>query len=101
MEIDSTVEANNRQEHYGKTQIAADRKVIGAGADDVADRQSPLVDRYCEGDPSVGERPCYKLRPAQRKKGAVKIARQPLSESNPQADEAVQYSEQQKTKRGL
>jgi RHS repeat-associated protein len=97
-------EAYNRQKHYGKTPTAADRKAVGAGADEVADHQPPLVDRYYEGDPSIGEPPGYTMTPAQRKASGgdrSRMAPQPKSESNAQGAEKSRYSREQKKKYGL
>jgi len=97
-------EPYNRQKHYGKTPTAADRKAVGAGAGEVADHQPSLVERYYEGDASIGEPPGYTMTPEQRKESAGdrnRMAPQPRAESNAQGAEKARYSIEQKKKHGL
>ena len=63
-------EAYNRQKHYGKTPTAADRKAVGAGEGEFADHQPALVERYYEGDPSVGKPPGHTMTSEERKASA-------------------------------
>lgn len=97
-------EAYNRQKHYGKTPTQADRKALGVRADEVADHQPSLVERYYQGDPSIGEPPGYTMTPAERKASAGdrnRMAPQPKAESNAQGAEKARYSREQKKKHGL
>ncbi len=75
--------AYNRSEHYGKTPTKADRKALGAGADEVVDHDPPLVQRYYDGDPAAGEKPGWQLTPEERRSSAndrSRMKRQPKKE---------------------
>jgi len=61
------IEPYNREAHYGKTPTKADRKALGADNTNVVDHDPPLVQRYHEGDPSIGEKPGYKMTDAEKK----------------------------------
>jgi RHS repeat-associated protein len=97
-------EAYNRKKHYGKTPTQADRRAFGAGPDQVIDHDPPLVKRYYEGDPKVGEKPGYLMTPAERKASASDRSRmrlQPRTDSNKQGREMKDYSMGKKEEHGL
>jgi len=97
-------EAYDRQKHYGKTPTPADRKAVGVGPGEVADHQPSLVERYYEGDPSIGEKPGWEMTPPERKASAGDRSRmepQPRTESNSQGAEKANYSKQKKKELGL
>ena len=101
---DEVVEAYNRRSHYGRTPTPADRKALGAGADEVVDHQPPLVKRYYDGDPATGEKPGRKMTPEERRKSATdrsRMQRQPKKESCKQGAECAQYSKDKKKELGI
>jgi len=103
-DLASPSEAYDRAKHYGKSPTAGDRTALGAGPDEVVDHQPPLVQRYYEGDPSIGEKPGWQMTPAERKASAGDRSRmqlQPKADSHKQGGEMSQYSKEQKQKHGL
>ena len=97
-------EAYNRRKHYGNTPSEADRKAMGAGADEVVDHDPPLVKRYYDGDPARGEKPGYSMTDAERRKSAQDRSRmkpQAKQESNKQGGKMSQYSKKKKKENGL
>ena len=96
----SPTEAYNRLKHYGRTPSKADRKALGAAADEVADHNPPLVKRYYEGDPACCEKPGMQTSAAERRASATDRSRmkpQPKTESNRQGAEMSRYSKEKKT----
>jgi RHS repeat-associated protein len=94
-------EPYNRKKHYGRTPSSADRRAVGAGAEDVADHDPPLVKRYYEGDPATGEKPGHLMTEAERRASGSdrsRMAPQPRPESNRQGGEMSKYSKEQKAK---
>jgi RHS repeat-associated protein len=92
-------EAYDRLKHYGRTPTKADRRVLGAQADEVLDHDPPLVKRYYEGDPSCCEPPGYQMTAAERRGSASdrgRMNRQPKTESNRQGGEMSRYSQEKK-----
>jgi hypothetical protein len=101
---DGPSEAYNRKSHYGKTPTESDRRVLGAGKDEVVDHQPELVKRYYEGDPAIGEKPGYQMTQEERKQSGqdrTRMQLQPKAESNSQGGKASQYSKQKKAEHGL
>lgn len=97
-------EPYNRRAHYGKTPTAADREAVGAGTGEVADHDPPLVKRYYEGDPAVGEKPGYQMTPAERKASAgdqSRMSPQPRADSDKQGADMSRYSRGKKKEFGL
>lgn len=97
-------EAYNRKKHYGSTPTAADRKAIGAGPGQVADHDPPLVVRYYEGDPSIGEIPGYQMTETERLISAADRTRmrvQPAGESNSQGGFMSSYSRKMRSRFNL
>ena len=93
-------EPYNRKKHYGNTPTAQDRKEIGGSPD----HNPPLVKRYYEGDPSIGEKPGYLMTPEERKASAKDRNRMKPStkeEQNKQGGEMSKYSKEMKKKYGL
>ncbi|MGI5107907.1 hypothetical protein H0R94_12935 [Treponema socranskii] len=96
--------AYNRVNDYGNTPTASDRKALGAGKNEVVDHQPPLVQRYYEGDPKIGEKPGYKMTPAERRVSAQDRSRmqlQPKQDSFRQGAKMRKYSTQKKEEFGL
>ena len=94
------IEPYNRRKHYGNTPTAQDRKKIGGSPD----HDPPLVKRYYEGDPSIGEKPGYLMTPDERKASAQDRTRMKPStkeEQNKQGGEMALYSREMKKKYGL
>jgi hypothetical protein len=94
-------EPYNRQKHYGRTPKQSDRQAVGAGPDEVADHDPPLVKRYYEGDPATGEKPGYLMTEAERKASAGdrgRMAPQSRPASDRQGGEMSRYSKEQKKK---
>jgi RHS repeat-associated protein len=52
-----------RERHYGRTPTRADREALGAAPDELVDHDPPLVRRFHEGDPEIGEPPGHLLSP--------------------------------------
>jgi len=97
-------EAYNRRLHYGNTPTAADRRAVGAGVGQVADHTPPLVKRFYEGDPSIGEKPGYLMTDAERKASASDRSRmspQSAAESRVQGADMSRYSREVKKLLGL
>jgi hypothetical protein len=97
-------EPYNRRKHYGSTPTKADRKAVGAGADQVADHNPPLAQRFYEGDPATGEKPGYLMTDAERKASGSDRSRmepQPKADSNSQGGKMSKYSKQKKKEFGL
>jgi hypothetical protein len=95
----SPTEVYNRLKHYGRTPSKADRKALGAGADEVVDHDPPLVKRYYDGDPSCCEKPGMQMSLAERRASATDRSRmkpQPKTESNRQGAEMSRYSKEKK-----
>ena len=89
----------NRRAHYGSTPTRADRSHFGADSRFVVDHNPPLVKRYYEGDPSIGEPPGYLLTPVQRRASANDRSRMQLQlrgESNVQGGHMSTYSKNKK-----
>lgn len=97
-------EAYNRQKHYGRTPTAADRKAIGAGKNQVADHDPPLVQRYYEGDPARGEKPGWQMTPEERRASANDRSRmsvQSKADSDTQGGKMSAYSRKKRREHGL
>lgn len=97
-------EAYKRRKHYGQSPTAADRAAMGAQPDEVLDHNPPLVQRYYEGDPSIGEKPGFKMTDAERRASASdrsRMSRQPRDESNAQGADMSRYSRGKKAEFGL
>ena len=96
----SPVEPYNRRKHYGSTPTASDRRAIGGSPD----HNPPLVKRYYEGDPAIGEPAGHKQTPAERRQGArdrSRMLRSTLPAQRKQGAEMSRYSKQQKRKYGF
>lgn len=94
----------NRKAHYGRTPTKADRAAVGAEKGEVADHTPPLVQRYYEGDPAIGEKPGYQMTPAERAASAqdrTRMSPQPKDESDSQGGKMAAYSRSMKRKFGL
>ena len=63
-------EPYNRIKHYGRTPTQADRNAIGVGKGQVADHDPPLVVRFYNGDPSIGEKPGFQMTLPERRASA-------------------------------
>ena len=88
-------EPYNRAKHYGRTPTKSDRDAVGAGPDEVADHDPPLVKRYYEGDPANGEKPGYEMTEQERAESAgdqSRMSPQPRAESNAQGGAMRVYS---------
>lgn len=93
-------EPYNRKKHYGNTPTKKDRQLIGGSPD----HDPPLVKRYYEGDPSIGEKPGYQMTASERKVSAQDRSRMKPStkaEQNSQGGRMSQYSKEMKAKYGL
>ncbi len=93
-------EPYNRRKHYGSTPTSKDREVVGGSPD----HDPPLVQRYYEGDPSIGEKPGYLMTPEERKASANDRSRMRPSTQEAQrrqGAEMAQYSKGMKKKYGL
>jgi hypothetical protein len=89
----------NRRLHYPGTPSAADRKALAAGPGQVVNHEPPLVTRYYEGDPKIGEKPGFQMSDAERNVSGNDRSRMNLqsqAESNRQGAEMSRYSQQQK-----
>jgi RHS repeat-associated protein len=89
---------------YGRTPTASDRKALGARKDEVLDHDPPLVKRYYEGDPKIGEKPGTDMTDAELRASAKdrsRMHRQPRTESNRQGAEMSRYSRAMKKKLGI
>jgi hypothetical protein len=89
----------NRRGHYGRTPTAADRAAFGAGPGQVVDHDPPLVKRYYEADPSVGEKPGMEMTDAELRASAndrSRMALQDRTDSNKQGPEMQKYSMEMK-----
>lgn len=75
--LSEPAEPYNRRDKYGNTPTKSDRQALGAGPDQVVDHDPPLVKRYYEGDPTIGEKPGYQMTQAERKAGAARAASSP------------------------
>jgi hypothetical protein len=97
-------EAYNRATHYGRSPTAADRAAIGAGKGEVADHTPPLVQRYYQGDPAIGEKAGWQMTPTERAASAAdrtRMSRQPKADSNSQGGNVSAYSRAMKRKHEL
>jgi hypothetical protein len=97
-------EAYDRSKHYGKTPTAADRKALAAGKGEVVDHQPPLVKRYYEGDPAIGEKPGIEMTQEERLASAgdrTRMNRQPEAESRSQGGKMSKYSRDKRKELGL
>jgi hypothetical protein len=97
-------EPYNRARFYGNTPTRADRAALGAGPGQVVNHEPPLVQRYYDGDPSIGERPGFNMSAQQRAASAQDRSRmelQPASDSYRQGYDMKNYSQQQKEKYGF
>ncbi|MEF2680522.1 MAG: polymorphic toxin-type HINT domain-containing protein [Oscillospiraceae bacterium] len=93
-------EPYNRKKHYGNTPTKKDRQVVGGSPD----HDPPLVKRYYEGDPSIGEKPGYQMTAAERRASAQDRSRMNPStkaEQNSQGGRMSKYSKEMKKKYGL
>jgi len=93
-------EPYNRKKHYGNTPTAADRTAVGGSPD----HQPPLVQRYYEGDPAIGEPPGHTMTPAQRKASGADRNRMGRSNAGAQRSQGAdmsRYSREQKKKHGF
>jgi hypothetical protein len=102
--VSKPTESYNRKKHYGNTPKKSDRKHLGAGKDEVADHDPPLVKRYYEGDPKIGEKPGYQMTPKERKTSAndrTRMKKQSKEDSNKQGAEMSRYSKKKKEEYGL
>jgi hypothetical protein len=93
----------NRRKHYGSTPTKADREALGASTDEVVNHEPPLVKRYYEGDPAIGERPGKDMTAEERRASGSDRSRmnlQPKDESNRQGADMARYSREQKKKQG-
>jgi hypothetical protein len=68
-------ERYNRDVHYPNTPTAADRRALGAGPGQVVDHDPPLVRRWYDGDPAIGELPGRFMTPEQRAASAADRSR--------------------------
>ena len=96
--------AYNRRADYGRTPTPADRRAIGVGPGQVADHNPPLVKRFYEGDPSIGEKPGYQMTSAERRASAAdrnRMLPQPRAASDAQGAEMSRYSKEMKKFFGL
>ncbi|MFI7545222.1 polymorphic toxin-type HINT domain-containing protein [Actinoplanes sp. NPDC049599] len=85
----------SRRGHYGRTPTRADRKAFGAGSGQVVDHDPPLVKRYYEGDPSIGEKPGIEMTEAELRASGSDRSRMGLqdrSDSNRQGRDMQKYS---------
>jgi hypothetical protein len=92
-------EPYERRKHYGRTPTPADRKAFGAGPGQVVDHDPPLVKRYYEGDPNIGEKPGMSMTKAERRASANDRSRMGLqdsTDSNRQGRQMQGYSKQMK-----
>ena len=99
-----TIEPYNRRKHYGSTPSKSDRKVLGAGPDQVVDHDPPLVQRYYDGDPATGEKPGMHMTPDERKASGKDRERMKLqfrNDSNKQGGEMSAYSRKKREKLNL
>jgi hypothetical protein len=99
-EVPAPTEAYSRKKHYGNTPTEADRKAIGGSPD----HDPPLVKRYYEGDPAIGEKPGYLQTEAERKASAADRTRMNPStggQQKSQGGDMARYSKEQKKKYGL
>ena len=99
---DTTVpkEPYNRRKHYGSTPTPKDREVVGGSPD----HDPPLVQRYYEGDPGIGEKPGYLMTPEERRASANDRSRMRPSTQEAQrrqGAEMARYSKGMKKKYGL
>jgi RHS repeat-associated protein len=97
-------EPYDRQKHYGRTPTQEDREAVGAGDGKVADHDPPLVKRYYEGDPAVGEKPGHEMTQEERRESADDTSRmkpQRIEESRRQGGNMSQYSRRKKKDHGL
>jgi len=93
--------AYNRTKNYGNTPTQADRKAIGGES---VDHDPPLVKRYYDGDPNVGEAPGYTQTAEQRRASANDRSRMKpatKAEQNRQGGQMSKYSKEKKKKYGL
>jgi RHS repeat-associated protein len=103
-EVPRPSEPYNRQEHYGSTPTAKDRKDLGAGSDEVVNHEPPLVKRFYEGDPATGEKPGHQMTPEERRQSATDRSRmnlQPKKESCQQGADCARYSREKKKEHDL
>lgn len=94
-------EPYNRKKHYGNTPTNADRREIGGES---VDHDPPLVQRYYEGDPAIGEKPGYLQTPDERKASANDRTRMKPStktEQRKQGAEMTKYSKRKKKEHEL
>lgn len=88
------------KKHYGNTPTKKDRQVVGGSPD----HDPPLVKRYYEGNPSIGEKPGYQMTAAERRASAQDRSRMNPStkaEQNSQGGRMSKYSKEMKKKYGL
>jgi hypothetical protein len=99
--VNKPIEAYNRKKHYGNTPTSTDRRIIGGES---VDHDPPLVKRYYEGNPNVGEKPGYLQTADERKMSARDRARMNPStkeEQNRQGAQMTKYAKEMKRKYGL
>jgi hypothetical protein len=93
-------EAFNRKKHCGNTPTRADRAAVGGSPD----HDPPLVKRYYEGDPAIGEKPGYLQTPEERRASATdrnRMQRSTLPAQRKQGAEMSKYSRSKKKELGL
>lgn len=93
-------EPYNRRKHYGNTPTNKDREAIGGSPD----HDPPLVQRYYEGDPRIGEKPGYQMTSAERLHSAADRSRMnpsTIEEQCRQGARMAKYSKEMKQKYGL
>lgn len=80
---------------YGRTPTRADRTHFGAGPDEVVDHDPPLVQRFYEGDPRIGEKPGIFMTDEELQRvgsDRTRMGLQPRPESNQQGWRMKEYS---------
>jgi hypothetical protein len=97
-------ERYNRALHYPESPTRADRRALGAGPGEVVDHVPPLVQRYYDGDPAIGEPPGRLMTPQERAASAADRTRMRVQtevESNRQGQEMARWAEQRARELGL
>jgi hypothetical protein len=89
-------EAYNRRKHYGDTPSKSDREAIGGES---TDHDPPLVKRFYEGDPEIGEKPGYQQTPEERRASAKDRTRMRPSTKEAQRKQGGEMSGYSKQKK--
>lgn len=103
-EPETPPEPYSRLDHYGRTPTPADRKSMNLGSDQVANHVPPLVQRYYEGDPSIGEKPGWQMTDVERRQSASdrsRMKQQSAAESNAQGGQMSHYARRKKREHGF